>query len=72
LKGKENPRKTYFYPAAYRALALVRSGYTSRMALRKVSYPNISVLPSLSKERELVGKDKSGAGETLHNEGAGA
>jgi hypothetical protein len=25
----------------------------------KESYPNISVLPSLSKGRELVGKDKS-------------
>ena len=40
-------------PAAWKKRLHITSGAW------KESYPNISVLPSLSKGRELVGKDKS-------------
>jgi len=44
------------------------------MALGRRASPTIksSLSPIIIGGRELVGKDKSGAGETLHNEGAGA
>jgi hypothetical protein len=57
-------------------VAIIPAAWKKRLHIShgawKESQPDHKILPFLSKERELVGKDETGAGEILHNEGAGA